>query len=783
VANTHSHWRTDARWENGVTWLSADDDAFTKVSDGGGLRIDDDIFGTRFDDLLHGTAGDDKIDGRKGADTMLGGAGNDVYIVDNLGDQVVEVIGEGADTVKAKVDFTLGGNVENLLLTGSADLQGSGNLLNNRIDGNKGRNLLSGLDGDDTLVGHRGDDSLLGGNGSDWLDGGADNDRLDGGLGVDTMAGGPGDDVFFVDGVTDTVMEGVDAGRDAVNASISWTIGANVEDLVLLGNMAIQGTGNELANRIDGNRASNELDGAAGNDILVGHRGDDTLLGGEGNDYLDGSAENDSLDGGAGADQFLGGTGDDTYLVDDLNDLVLEYEASGVDTVVTTVNWTLGDNVENLSLGGDFSARLVGIGNGLGNVITCGIGDYYVDGGDGNDTITGSFNISPGHGDTLLGGSGNDSIKGGGPYADDSIDGGLGNDTLSSSTGRLFGGDGDDLLVGGPGYGHHAAGNYLDGGAGNDTLKDGAFLYGGDGDDKITSDRLTDISGGIGNDTITGAGGGGYNPMHLDAGDGDDFVDVTSVNEPATIAGGNGNDVISATGMNGLTVDGGAGDDSISGSSWSGTAFSITGGAGSDAIQAYGYGGTADGGDGDDWIDIRGREGFGLHGMGGEGNDTLVLGKGYGAAEGGNGSDTFILTGQEIQWFSILTLTDFESAIDHVAVSQSALPVGNGDLLVDGGVTIHGPGGFDSSAELVILDQQLTGNMTLEAAAAAIGNSNEAYAEGQTSTFVVSNGVESLVLYFQSSGGDAVVSSSELSILAHLSNGAQLQEQDFLWTA
>ena len=136
-------------------------------------------------DYLQGDDGTDRLDGGVGADTMVGGAGSDFYLVDDLGDQVLEGLNNGTDRVESSVSFTLGANVEHLTLTGTADLNGTGNELNNDITGNAGINRLNGQGGTDHLIGGIGNDILIGGIG--------DNDLLEGGAGFDTYIYNAGD--------------------------------------------------------------------------------------------------------------------------------------------------------------------------------------------------------------------------------------------------------------------------------------------------------------------------------------------------------------------------------------------------------------------------------------------------------------------------------------------------------------------------------------------------------------------------------------------------------------
>ena len=117
--------------------------------------------------VLTGNSANNVLDGGLGADTMIGGAGNDTYIVDNPGDVVIENPNEGTDTVLSSVTYTLPANVENLTLTGTANINGTGNGLNNILTGNSGNNVLTGGGGNDTFIGGAGNDTLIGGVGND----------------------------------------------------------------------------------------------------------------------------------------------------------------------------------------------------------------------------------------------------------------------------------------------------------------------------------------------------------------------------------------------------------------------------------------------------------------------------------------------------------------------------------------------------------------------------------------------------------------------------------------
>jgi serralysin len=269
--------------DNGNDILRGDDGRDTLE----GGRGNDTLEGGRGDDKLRGGEGNDILNGGKGKDDMSGGIGDDTYVVDDAGDRVREAADQGVDTVQASISYNLVNNVENLTLTGDKAIDGRGNGFDNLLIGNSAANKLAGGAGDDRI------------------DGGAGNDRLDGGLGSDIVLGGLGDDTFVVTEEGDRLQEEVGQGTDTVETAVSYSLASNFENLILTGNTAINGTGNELANQLTGNNADNVLDSGAGADILIGNGGNDRLTGGDGADDLTGGAGNDSLTGGTGVDQFI----------------------------------------------------------------------------------------------------------------------------------------------------------------------------------------------------------------------------------------------------------------------------------------------------------------------------------------------------------------------------------------------------------------------------------------------------------------------------------------------
>ena len=180
---------------------------------------DDTLNGEGNNDTLNGGEGDDTLNGGLGADDMDGGDNDDVYIVDNAGDTADEGI-SGDDRVEASVTHELSDNIEDLTLTGTADIDGTGNDLDNVFLGNVGDNILSGGGGADTMNGSSGADTLLGEGGIDTLQGSFGRDTLDGGTGADIMDGSFGDDTYIVDNLGDVAADSGN-GTDHVLSSVT----------------------------------------------------------------------------------------------------------------------------------------------------------------------------------------------------------------------------------------------------------------------------------------------------------------------------------------------------------------------------------------------------------------------------------------------------------------------------------------------------------------------------------------------------------------------------------
>lgn len=350
------------------------------ISGGAG---DDLLYGDEGADTLNGEDGNDLLDGGTRSDAMRGGAGNDRYIVDAAGDVVTEYANEGVDTVESSVSTTLGSNVENLVLTGIGQINGTGNALDNILAGNAAANILKGGKGNDTYhvgtgdtvteISGEGIDTVvsdvtwtlaanlenltLGGtaaiNGSgnflaNILIGNSANNALNGGYGADIMSGGAGNDTYTVDNTGDVVVENAGEGMDEVKSSITFTLSSNVEALTLTGISAVNGIGNDSDNLIKGNSANNTLNGNAGIDLLQGGGGADKLTDTSGNNLLGGGSGGDIITGGTGRDFIAGGTGNDTIATNTGADIIAFNRGDGQDSVAAS---TGKDNTLSLGKG------------------------------------------------------------------------------------------------------------------------------------------------------------------------------------------------------------------------------------------------------------------------------------------------------------------------------------------------------------------------------------------------------------------------------------------------
>jgi Ca2+-binding RTX toxin-like protein len=269
--------------------------------DGG--NDNDSLLGGSGNDSLAGAAGNDRLIGGAGADTLGGGDGDDSLAGDSENDNLAGGIGNdtlnggtGADRLDGGSgnDHLLGGAGADTLGGGEGDDTLAGDADNDSLAGGIGSDSLLGGAGADTLDGGGEDDILAGGSENDNLAGAGGNDTLDGGSGADELAGGDGDDTYFIDG-GDSIVELEGEGADTVKSTVSHALAAHFEDLVLVGEDDVDGTGNAGINLVDGNDGDNVLDGLEGADSLRGNGGDDVLVWDEADALIDGGAGVDLL--------------------------------------------------------------------------------------------------------------------------------------------------------------------------------------------------------------------------------------------------------------------------------------------------------------------------------------------------------------------------------------------------------------------------------------------------------------------------------------------------------
>ncbi len=425
------------------------------------------ITGTNKADFIFTTAGNDTITGGKGNDMIVNQSGDTVYkfnegdgqdiiydyngndkiilnytkertLYRRVGGDLVLKFKNSTDTLTIKDWFAIEANRIETIQFSNGQTVGVQYILDTlkSTKGTNSANTLFGTDGNDTIHAYAGDD---------FISTGAGDDIIYAGLGNDIMVGGTGNDKYYVRTPEDRVIEYENEGIDSINASCSYELPDNVENLYLYVDAgAINGRGNNLNNKIVGNDYDNILDGKEGINDLWGGKGDDTYIinasnandichekegegndtiissityhitranienliltgtdnidgrgnklgnyiqGNSGNNILRGAEGNDTLYGGEGVDTLYGGKDDDTYIVDNNKTLVKEFADEGIDTVLASVDYTLTSQVENLTLTG--TENLKGTGNTMDNIIIGNSGDNVLEGKKGNDTLQG----------------------------------------------------------------------------------------------------------------------------------------------------------------------------------------------------------------------------------------------------------------------------------------------------------------------------------------------------------------------------------------------------------
>lgn len=508
-----------------------------------GTPGDDFLYGEGGRDVLTGGEGNDYLDGGTGTDTMAGGLGDDTFVVDDQNDKVIELANQGTDTVKSSaVFYKLSANLENLILTGNANISGTGNNGNNVIMGNDGNNILSGGKGNDTLIGGLGNDTYRfgKGDGHDTID----NSEYD-------AKSSSFDTLFFENGLkaSDAVFSRAYGAEANEKDDLLITFKSNTSDSVQVKNFfyyQIEGSFTSAVDNFLFSDASNQFAGAfskeqiyekiaastqyAGefgglmsgvwnfantmvgvnvSDALNGGIKNDWLSGMGGNDYLCGNLGNDTLIGGLGNDTLAGDFGDDTYIFkkgdgDDRieessdqpqgkernNDVLKIYGFDPTAVHFDHLTDEYSNTVDDLLITFDGSTDSVLVNNFFVlNAVPCSA--YQVDRFEIYDkagklskvfTADALLNVNA----TINGGTGDDQLIG--KSINEFIDGGDGNDVLS-------GGGGNDYLSGGAGK------DTLMGGLGNDVLTGGddsdVFVFAADTTASVSwgnqVDRITDF--------------------------------------------------------------------------------------------------------------------------------------------------------------------------------------------------------------------------------------------------------------------------------------------------
>ena len=614
------------------------------------------------ENIIYATQDSARILQKTAGDRLIGSRGNDTFVVMSQ-DVRIEDPNDGTDTVESSVTFSLASHstIEKLVLTGGANINGTGNFRANVITGNAGNNALEG------------------------------------GGGADTLQGGSGNDTYYIDSASELVIEGAGGGTDTIitsDRSITLLTYANIENIIYTGAPGGVGGGGELISTL----------GTDNDDYLFGGSGSDTIIGKAGDDTLEGKAGNDLLDGGEGSDTMSGGIGNDTYVVDAATDVIQENSNEGTDLVISSVSFTLGANVENLTLNASLAvadANINGTGNASANSITGNAGNNQLDGGGAADTLTaGAGNdilnggTADGVGDLLQGGEGNDRY-----FVDSTLDiirDSGGTDTVETTVSFDIG---DTLSVEGI---EHLL--YKDNNA-------AATLKGNNADNSLTSkgtsaDRL---EAGAGNDTLDG--GTGANT--LIGGTGDDYYIVNSAAETVTegTETGSGLDTV-LTKVATFALGADSNVEILTYNPLGTSKTTLTGSNSDNTITGGNFGNSLSGLGGNDYL-VGGVQNDTL--VGGDGNDTLDGKAGVNSLAGGAGDDYYTTDSQSVNLVENLNEgKDTVRSTVNFSLEYSGKLANVEGLYLTGSASLAGTGNS--------LDNTITGNDGNNALSGKLGN-------------------------------------------------------------
>ncbi|GLZ23103.1 hypothetical protein Bpla01_66320 [Burkholderia plantarii] len=650
------------------------------------------------DTLVAGSGDDTLVAGAQStADTMIGGAGNDTFVIDSTADLVIAQGGGSINTVQSSVSYTSGSNIAFLAATGTTAITLTGSTGDQTISGNASHDTLVAGAGNDTLVTGAGGANLVGGAGnetfvvtsaatsisaqsvgntntiltavsftgaanvqamtgtgsanlvltgnaatSELVTANAGNDTLVAGAVIDTLVGGSGNDTFVVNNTSDVVQAQAGSNVNTVQSSVNYTASANVA--------ALSGTGS----------AGIVLTGGPGDMTITGNGGQDTLVAGAGND---------TLVAGTGIDTMIGTMGNDVFVVNNAADVVQAQAGGNLNTVLSSVTYATGDNMQVLMATGAAALKLTGgaqtqtiransgadtLVAGSGNVtLVSGTGVDSLVGGTGNDTFivnnasdivaaqagaasntveTAVSYTSPANVQYLTG-EGTAAITLTGGATAQTLTANSGNDTLVSGTGidTLIGGAGNDTFV------VNNAGDVVQAQAGgSNVIQTSVSLTGPANVQRLTGTGSADLA-------LTGNGQGEIvtgNAGHdtLVAGSASDtLVAGTGV---ATLVGAAGTTFVVNNAADVIQISGGSTDDPVDNVEYS--SVSVTAAAGIDRLYGTGLASITLGANSLDDM-VTANEALDTL-VAGSGNDTLVSSQAFvNTLTGGTGSDTFVV--------------------------------------------------------------------------------------------------------------------------------------------